>query len=48
MIMYSFELNAHRRGFKVVAGVDEAGRGPLACPVVVAAGILLCGFNNNQ
>ena len=29
-----------RRGAKAVAGVDEAGRGPLAGPVVVAAVIL--------
>lgn len=29
-----------RRGSRIVAGVDEAGRGPLAGPVVVAAVIL--------
>lgn len=34
------ERRAIRRGAKVVAGVDEAGRGPLAGPVVVAAVIL--------
>ncbi|KAF8071302.1 rnhB [Scenedesmus sp. PABB004] len=28
------------RGFKAVAGVDEAGRGPLAGPVVAAAAVL--------
>ena len=28
---------ARRRGARLVAGVDEAGRGPLAGPVVVAA-----------
>ena len=31
------EKNLLRRGFKTVAGVDEAGRGPLAGPVVAAA-----------
>jgi ribonuclease HII len=31
------ERRARRRGALVVAGVDEAGRGPLAGPVVVAA-----------
>jgi ribonuclease HII len=32
-----FERRARRRGAKLIAGVDEAGRGPLAGPVVVAA-----------
>jgi ribonuclease HII len=32
-----FEKRARRRGAKSVAGVDEAGRGPLAGPVVAAA-----------
>ena len=36
----AFERKAMRRGNKLVAGVDEAGRGPLAGPVVVAAVIL--------
>lgn len=36
----AFELDAQRRGFKWVAGLDEAGRGPLAGPVVAAAVIL--------
>lgn len=36
----TFELDAQRRGFKWVAGLDEAGRGPLAGPVVAAAVIL--------
>ena len=31
------EKRARRRGAKLIAGVDEAGRGPLAGPVVVAA-----------
>ncbi|CAG9467430.1 unnamed protein product [Pedinophyceae sp. YPF-701] len=34
------ELKALRRGHKVVAGVDEAGRGPLAGPVVAGACIV--------
>ncbi len=34
------ERRAVRRGARIVAGVDEAGRGPLAGPVVVAAVIL--------
>ena len=36
----AFEKRALRRGASVVAGVDEAGRGPLAGPVVVAAVVL--------
>ncbi len=37
-----FEENARARGFQVVAGLDEAGRGPLAGPVVAAAVVLPC------
>ncbi len=36
----SLESGLHRRGIQFVAGVDEAGRGPLAGPVVAAAVIL--------
>lgn len=35
-----FERRAHRRSFLRIAGVDEAGRGPLAGPVVAAAVVL--------
>lgn len=42
--MRHFENRALRRGFRTVAGVDEAGRGPLAGPVVAAAVILPEGF----
>ena len=38
-----FECEARTRGFRRVAGVDEAGRGPLAGPVVAAAVILSRG-----
>ncbi|MDE2778211.1 MAG: ribonuclease HII [Chloroflexota bacterium] len=34
---FSHELRLFGQGLKVVAGVDEAGRGPLAGPVVAAA-----------
>ncbi|MBI2724159.1 MAG: ribonuclease HII [Chloroflexi bacterium] len=34
------ELSAWKRGYRNVAGVDEAGRGPLAGPVVAGAVIL--------
>ncbi len=37
---WSFEHEARRAGHGYIAGVDEAGRGPLAGPVVTAAVIL--------
>ncbi len=35
--LLAFERDAWDKGFELVAGVDEAGRGPLAGPVVAAA-----------
>ncbi len=35
-----YENEARSRGFKIIAGTDEAGRGPLAGPVVAAAVVL--------
>jgi len=46
--MHQFELRARRRGFDAIAGVDEAGRGPLAGPVVAAAVILPSGYTNGE
>ncbi len=40
-----FENAAYSRGFSKIAGIDEAGRGPLAGPVVVAAVILGNNWN---
>ena len=40
MDWFEFEKNAKSRGYKLVCGVDEAGRGPLAGPVCAAAVIL--------
>jgi len=37
---WSFEKKSIEKGFSKVAGIDEAGRGPLAGPVVSAAVIL--------
>jgi ribonuclease HII len=37
---FSFELAAQAQGFSRVCGIDEAGRGPWAGPVVAAAVIL--------
>ena len=41
---YSYEQNAIEKGFKVICGIDEAGRGPLAGPVYAAAVILPMGL----
>ncbi|MDX1708146.1 MAG: ribonuclease HII, partial [Desulfobacterales bacterium] len=40
MDSWFFEKKATAKGFKTIAGIDEAGRGPLAGPVVSAAVIL--------
>jgi ribonuclease HII len=47
------ESIARRAGYRLIAGVDEAGRGPLAGPVVAAAviipeGILLAGVKDSK
>ena len=38
--MMEYENKAWKNGYKLIAGIDEAGRGPLAGPVVAAACIL--------
>lgn len=40
MLERLYEQKAHHQGYKRIAGVDEAGRGPLAGPVVAAAVVL--------
>jgi ribonuclease HII len=44
MDLWYYEHRAARSGSRHIAGVDEAGRGPLAGPVVAAAVILPAGF----
>ena len=34
---FTIELDALRKGARLVCGIDEAGRGPWAGPVVAAA-----------
>lgn len=48
-----YERACRRRGYRWVAGVDEAGRGPLAGPVVAAAAvfdpeILIAGIDDSK
>jgi ribonuclease HII len=43
-----YESNLYKKGISTVAGVDEAGRGPLAGPVVAAAVILPLKFSHGQ
>ncbi|MCI5052463.1 MAG: ribonuclease HII [Simkaniaceae bacterium] len=49
---FEHESRARKNGFKNVAGVDEAGRGPLAGPVVAAACIVdgnyIDGINDSK
>jgi ribonuclease HII len=42
--LWLFEKKAIQKGFSKIAGIDEAGRGPLAGPVVSAAVILPVSF----
>lgn len=51
--MLLHESQAKRHGYRCVAGIDEAGRGPLAGPVVAAAvilpeGLILPGVNDSK
>jgi ribonuclease HII len=51
--MLQYEQEARKNGFTYIAGVDEAGRGPLAGPVMAAAVILpenyeLVGLNDSK
>ncbi|MFA4917409.1 MAG: ribonuclease HII [Syntrophales bacterium] len=46
--MNDFEERAYQKGYKFIAGIDEAGRGPLAGPVVAAAVVLPPGYRNSE
>jgi ribonuclease HII len=46
--MDHFEWEAYEDGYRGIAGVDEAGRGPLAGPVVAAAVILPHGYSHPE
>lgn len=51
--MMTYEREAYEKGYRFIAGIDEAGRGPLAGPVVAAAVILpvdarIMGINDSK
>lgn len=51
--MMNFENEAREKGYRLIGGVDEAGRGPLAGPVVAACVILpedaaILGLNDSK
>jgi len=43
MDFYQYDESIRKKGFLRIAGIDEAGRGPLAGPVVAAAVVLKSG-----
>jgi ribonuclease HII len=45
---FSYETRLHKKGFALIIGVDEAGRGPLAGPVVACAVFLQQKDFDNQ
>lgn len=46
--MNTFEKLAYDEGYRCIAGVDEAGRGPLAGPVVAAAVVFPPEYQNSE
>ncbi|HHX79247.1 MAG TPA: ribonuclease HII [Acholeplasmataceae bacterium] len=42
--LYEYELNLNQEGYTLIAGCDEAGRGPMAGPLVASAVILPKGL----
>ncbi len=53
MLSYTLEKELIEKGYSIVCGVDEAGRGPLCGPVVAAAvvlpaGLVIDGLNDSK
>lgn len=53
MLLYTLENEYREKGYEIIAGTDEAGRGCLAGPVVAAAcilpdGLIIDGLNDSK
>jgi len=46
--IYSYEKELYEKGYKLIAGCDEAGRGPMAGPLVAASVILPVGYTLDE
>lgn len=44
-MMWEYEKKSYNEGYELICGIDEAGRGPLAGPVVAGAVVLPKGVN---
>lgn len=48
MATMEYENKYYSQGYKTIVGMDEAGRGPLAGPLVIACVVLPVDYNNEE